>query len=108
MIYFLLIILTIIALSKVFIKAGEPGIWALIPVFNFLILLEITGISKWYFLLLLIPVVNIVFVIWFNNQLSKSFGKSVEFTVGLVLLPFIFYPILGFGDSKYLGPAYTK
>jgi hypothetical protein len=40
-----------------------------------------------------------------TNLLSKSFGKSEGFTVGLILLPFIFYPILGLGDAQYSGPA---
>jgi hypothetical protein len=50
---------------------------------------------------MLIPYVNIVFSIWASNRLAKSFGKSEGFTIGLILLPFIFYPILGLGDSEY-------
>jgi hypothetical protein len=52
----------------------------------------------------LIPVVNIVFLIWLYNMVSKSFGHDEGFTMGLLLLGFIFWPILGFGKSKYLGP----
>ena len=37
-------------------------------------------------------------------MISKSFGKDEGFTVGLVLLGIIFWPILGFGDAKYQGP----
>jgi hypothetical protein len=39
------------------------------------------------------------------NLLSKSFGQSEGFTIGLILLPFIFYPMLGFGNYQYVGPA---
>ena len=39
------------------------------------------------------------------NLLSKSFGKDVGFTLGMIFLSFIFYPILGFGDAEYIGPA---
>jgi len=53
----------------------------------------------------LIPGVNVIFSIWTTNLLSKSFGKNEAFTVGLIFLPFIFYPILGFGSAKYQGPA---
>jgi len=55
--------------------------------------------------LLIIPIVNIIFVIWSVNLLSKSFGKNEGFTVGLIFLWIIFLPILAFGDSKYKGPA---
>ena len=37
-----------------------------------------------------------------SNELSKAFGKDTGFTVGLILLPFIFYPILGYGSAEYL------
>ena len=53
---------------------------------------------------MLIPFVNIIFVIWMINMVSKSFGKDEGFTAGLVFLGFIFWPILGFGSASYLGP----
>jgi hypothetical protein len=39
------------------------------------------------------------------NDLSKSFGHGVGFTLGLIFLSPIFIPILGFGGSLYVGPA---
>jgi hypothetical protein len=54
---------------------------------------------------MVLPVLNIIFSVWTYNLLSKSFGKSEGFTVGLLLLSFIFMPILAFGDAKYQGPA---
>jgi hypothetical protein len=57
---------------------------------------------------MLIPVVNIVLAIIVYHNLSLSFGKTAGFTVGLVLLSFIFFPILAFGDAKYLGPGGPK
>jgi hypothetical protein len=39
------------------------------------------------------------------NGIAKSFGKGGGFTVGLLLLPFVFFPILGFGSARYLGPG---
>jgi hypothetical protein len=35
--------------------------------------------------------------------LAKSFGKGALFTLGLVFLPFIFFPVLAFGDAEYKG-----
>jgi hypothetical protein len=103
--YVAIIVLTIVSMWKIFEKAGKPGWAAIVPIYNILILLEIVGKPWWWLLLMLIPVVNIVFAIWMTNLLSKSFGKTEGFTVGLILLPFVFYPILGFGDAQYAGPA---
>ena len=89
-------------------KAGKPGWACIIPVYSTLILLEIVGKPWWWLLLMFIPVANIVFAIWMTNLLSKSFGYNEGFTVGLILLPFIFYPIMGFGSAKYKGPAGTE
>ncbi|WP_018628347.1 DUF5684 domain-containing protein [Niabella aurantiaca] len=102
--YLIVIVIMIIALWKIFEKAGQPGWAAIIPIYNLYILLKIVGKPSWWILLMLIPLVNIVFSIWTANMLSKSFGKDEGFTVGLVLLSFVFYPILGFGSARYLGP----
>lgn len=94
----------IASLWKVFEKAGRPGWEAIIPIYNMYILLKIVGKPGWWLLLFFIPIVNYVFLIWTYNMLSKSFGKDEGFTVGLVLLGIVFFPILGFGSAKYLGP----
>lgn len=97
-------ILMIASMWKVFEKAGQPGWAAIIPIYNIYIMTKIGGKPGWWLLLFLIPIVNYVFVIWLYNMISKSFGKDEGFTAGLVLLGFIFWPILGFGSAKYLGP----
>jgi hypothetical protein len=89
---------------KLYEKAGQPGWACIIPIYSAIVMLRIVGKPWWWILMFLIPVVNIVFLIWMLNMLSKSFGKDEGFTVGLVLLGFIFYPILALGDAKYLGP----
>ncbi len=99
------VILLIVAQWKIYTKAGKPGWAVLIPIYNIIVLLEIIGKPWWWLLLMLIPVVNIVIGIWATNLLSKSFGYSEGFTVGLILLPIVFYPILGFGQAAYKGPA---
>jgi hypothetical protein len=98
-------VIMIIAYWKIFEKAGKPGWAAIIPIYNIIVLLEIVGKPVWWIILFLIPCVNIIFAVWVTNLLSKSFGQSEGFTVGLLLLGVIFYPILGFGNYKYLGPA---
>jgi len=95
----------IIAHWKIYEKAGKPGWAAIIPIYNLIVLLEIVGKPLWWIILFFIPCVNIVFLVWVTNLLSKSFGQSEGFTVGLLLLGVVFYPILGFGNYKYLGPS---
>lgn len=99
-----LTIFLIAAMWKVFEKAGQPGWASIIPIYNFYVMTKIGGKPGWWTLMLFIPGVNIIFVIWLDNMISKSFGKDEGFTAGLVLLGAIFWPILGFGSAKYLGP----
>lgn len=101
-------VILIISLWKIFQKAGYQGWEAIVPIYNIYILLKIVGKPWWWLLLMCIPYVGLVWQIWSYNMLSKSFGKTEGFTAGLVLLPFIFFPILGFGDARYLGPFGDK
>ncbi len=104
-IYLAIIIVAIAGMWKTFEKAGKPGWAAIIPIYNIYIMIEIVGKPTIWLLWLLIPCVNIVFMVWLYNLISKSYGKEEGFTVGLILLGFIFWPILGFGSAKYLGPS---
>jgi len=54
-------------------------------------------------LLLFIPFVDIVIWIIVMIDLAKSYGKVGGFAVGLIFLPFVFFPILGFGSAAYAG-----
>ena len=107
-VYCVIFLLVIIAWWKIFEKAGRPGWEAIIPFYNFYILLKIVGKPGWWLILVLIPLVNLIIIIWTYNMLSKSFGKDEAFTVGLILLGFVFFPILGLGSAKYLGPFGNK
>ena len=89
---------------KVFTKAGQPGWACLIPIYNIYIMTKIANKPGWWVaVILLVPIVNIVFIIMLIHEISKAFGKETGFTVGLILLGFVFWPILAFGDAKYLG-----
>ena len=98
-------IIVLVGYWKIYEKAGKPGWASLIPIYNVIVLLEIIGKPIWWIFLILFPCTTFIFAIWATNLLSKSFGQTEGFTVGLILLPFIFYPMLGFGNYKYLGPA---
>jgi hypothetical protein len=97
------VVLAIVAMWKIFEKAGEPGWAAIIPVYNVYVLFKITWGNGWKFLFLLIPIANIVFAIITMVKLAKAFGKSGGFAVGLIFLSIIFYCILAFDQSQYLG-----
>jgi hypothetical protein len=99
--YIALIAFLLISLWKIFVKSGEPGWAGIIPIYNVLILAKIAGKPIWWGALVLIPIAGIIFQIWIWNRVVKSFGYSEGFTVGIVLLPFIFLPILAFGKAKY-------
>lgn len=101
-------ILTIIADWKIFEKAGEKGWKALIPIYNSVILFKVAGISPWWvvgYFFGWIPIVGPLLVfgitIYAMISLSKAFGKSEGFAVGLILLNTIFIMILGFDKSEY-------
>ena len=100
-----IIVLLVASWWIIFTKAGKPGWSIIIPIYNVLVMLQIVGKPWWWLLLFLIPLVNIVFVIWMINLLVKSYGKNVGFTIGVLFLSIIFIPLLAFGDAKYVGPA---
>ena len=99
----LILLLFLITFWKIFEKAGEAGWKSLIPIYNIFIMIKIAGKPWWWFLLFLIPLVNIIFNLLWCLALGQKFGKSQLFGVGLFLLGFIFFPILAFDSSRYEG-----
>jgi hypothetical protein len=96
-----IIVVMIVGMWKVFEKAGKPGWASIIPFYNLYVLTEIAGRPILWFILLLIPCVNIVAHIVISIDIAKNFGKDTVYAIGLILFPFIFWPLLGFGDAKY-------
>lgn len=104
LIQILLLFLIITAESqwKIYKKAGKEGWASIVPIYNIIVLLEIVKKPTWWLIMLLIPFVNIIFAIWMTNLLSKRFKKDEGFTIGLIFLPFIFYPLLGMSKGEYI------
>ena len=102
-IYLAIVVVIIAGVWKVFMKAGQPGWAAIIPIYNLIVLLQIAGKPLWWFFLFLIPIVNLVMAILVCIAVAEKFGKGAGFGVGLALLGFIFFPILGFGSAQYQG-----
>ncbi len=107
-------VLTIIAMWKIFVKAGEEGWKAIIPIYNAVIMFKIVGLSPWLLLISLAAIIPFIgwlavlaLMIVYNIKLAEAFGKSGGFAVGLILLNTIFIMILGFGDAQYVGNGST-
>jgi len=112
-------VVTVIGLWKMYVKAGKPGWAAIIPIYNWWVWVEMIGRPRWWFwvylaavLLAWIPLVGfvlaiVIFVIYLMGclDMAKCFGRGTGTGIGLWLVPFVFAPILGFGDAQYVGPA---
>ena len=110
-IVFAIAVIQIIAMWKIFTKAGQAGWKSIIPIYNLVILFKISGLSPWLILLYLTSIIPFIgwlvvlaLTIMQAYYLAKSFGKDVGYMFGLWLLPSIFYMILGFGSAQYVGP----
>ena len=103
-IWLAIMVLLIASVWKVFTKAGQPGWAAIIPIYNLVVLLKIIGKPVWWIIGFLIPIVNFIVLILMSLELAKVFGKSTGFAIGLMLLGIVFFPILAFGDAKYIPP----
>ncbi len=97
-------VLTIIAMWKIFTKAGKPGWASIVPLYSQYCLFDIAWGNGWLFLLCFIPCVNLVVMIMLYIKLANAFGKGTGFGIGLILLNTIFVLILGLGDAEYIGP----
>lgn len=86
---------------KVFEKAGKPGWAILVPVYNIWVWVDLSGKEPIWFVLALVPFINVVAQFVVNIAIAERFGKDVGYGIGMALLPFVFYPILGFGDARY-------
>ena len=89
---------------KVFEKADIEGWKGIIPIYNTYKMVELSVGNGWLFLLYCIPIVNIGMWYYQAQCVAKSFGKSSAFGWGLMLVPVVFYPLLGFGSDSYYGP----
>lgn len=103
--YLAVIVLVIAGAWKTFVKAGQPGWGILIPFFNLYLMLKIAGRPGWWIILFFIPIVSLIVAIVMSYDIAKSFGMGIGMTLLLIFLPFIAWPVLGFGSAQYQGPA---
>ena len=104
----LIVLVFTIAGWRLFSKAGKPG-WAIIvPFYNLYIYTQIIKRPGWWLLLyfsIAIPAVGALGMVFLSIidqlRLAKVFGRSAGFGVGLLLLGWVFFPILAFSGSQY-------
>lgn len=111
-----LIILYIVGLWRLFQKAGKNGWEAIIPFYNSWVLVEISGLSWWYFLLMIsdsittlldidkldgiCSLISIVVTFFCCYNISKKLHNGTGFAVLMTLFPLIVIPIIGL-SSRY-------
>jgi hypothetical protein len=99
LVFLAVVLLTIVAMWKVFERAGEPGWAVLVPIYNLYVMTRVARMSGWWVLGAFIPIVNIVVAFATSIGIAKRFDKGTGFGIGLALLPFIFYPMLAWGEG---------
>ena len=104
----LIVLVFIIAGWRLFSKAGKPGWAIIIPFYNLYIYTQIIQRPGWWILLyfsIAIPAVGALALVFLSIvdqlRLAKVFGRSAGFGVGLLLLGWVFFPILAFSESHY-------
>ncbi|HEY3326460.1 MAG TPA: DUF5684 domain-containing protein [Novimethylophilus sp.] len=105
LIWLLVLAAVLAGMWKVFEKAGRQGWEAIVPIYNLYVLTLIVGQPWWLVILSLIPIVGILVMAFLAFKLAERFGQGIPFAIGMIFLPFVFYPLLGFGDAQYSPPA---
>ena len=82
--------------ALVFQKAGAPAWAGIVPGWHLKYLGRITGKNPWS--LLFFP-----FYYEAMFELATRFGKTRYFGIGLLMAPFVFFPILALGPATYAG-----
>ena len=93
------VLLVIIAMWRVYERAGEPGWAVLIPFYNMYVLTKVGGVSGWWVVVMFIPLINIIALFVVSIGVARRFDRGAGFGIGLALLPMIFYPMLAWGEE---------
>lgn len=99
--------LYICSVWRVYEKAGKKGWYCIIPIWSQLQEADMSFNCCWLGLLFYIPACNAIYYLIYNYSIACRFGKSSDFAVGNAILPFVFMPLIAFGNCEYrkLEPA---
>lgn len=94
-------------LARLAVKRGMPFgssfIWAIIPIANIFLMLKLGDKPMWWFILMLIPVVNFVILIILWMAICEKLGKPGWWGVMISLVPIanlVFFLMLVFGKDE--------
>lgn len=99
-----------IGMYGMFKKASIEGWKAFIPLYNTWCMVEKMGLKKYWFFFQLIPVAGQFITIWITIKWVEHFGRFGFLHHAMaVLLPFIYFPYLGFSkEERFAGTAVVK
>ena len=103
LIYLGLIVFFAVTYWRIFEKAGKPGWASLIPIYSAVVFMEIINKPAIWVLYLFIPFYGFYIAIVSTVEFAKVFGKDTGFAVGMIFFPYIFLPMLAFGNAQYQG-----
>lgn len=97
-------LISLIAMWKIFTKAGKPGWAVIVPIYNIVVLFEIIELEWWHVLIaLFVPFAVFIYIIIIDIKLAKVFGKGTGFTLLLIFIPVVGQLMLAFGNATYNG-----
>jgi hypothetical protein len=100
----ILLTVTWASVWKMFEKAGQPWWAALVPGYGFAVFCRVGGKPGWWWVWLFVPGANLAAAVLATHGVARRFGYGARMTVVLLLLPFVGYPVLGFGNCRYQPP----
>jgi hypothetical protein len=98
-------------LGRIFAKAGEKSWKAWVPVYNSWVMLEIGGQQGFWAVLALVPVVNIVSVVFMiiaMYNIGLKLGKEGAFVLLAIFLPLVWLIWLAVDSSTWKGKKPVK
>lgn len=111
LLFFFIGFIAFVANWRLFVKCGQPGVAAVIPIYNMIVGLRIVGRPVSHFWFFLIPIYGqLVFPIILTIELVRSFGKYHWLDYILAIVFNVFY-VLNLGlayNEEYYGPAYGQ
>lgn len=96
------VVLLYVSAWRIFKRAGRAGWASLVPFYSTLVFLDVAGWPRWFFLLLLVPGLNLVLLCLMCADVARRFGRSALFGVlGLGIFGFVGWPWLAATPARY-------